>query len=90
MSSTSVFFGNVSVKEFEDITKVNFTQEDKQWLESHRTNKAKGENGKFHIFRHPFQIHCCETIIDEVLTILYNYNFSKSERFGFVRNEVEE
>lgn len=74
--------GNLSIAEFEKRTGFIFSEKDRKWLESHRTDNAnpKFDSGEFHIFDMPLSIHMSETIKDKLLTILKKYNrksFSK-------------
>lgn len=73
----TISFGNVLISQFEKRVKTKFNEEDKKWLEEHRTDLANGEKGKFHIFDKPFKIEACETIVEELVTILSKYNEEK-------------
>lgn len=86
--STHVYFGNLSVEAFEKRTGVEFSNEDKEWFNKHRQDSAnKIKANEFHIFDKPFTIHCGYEIFDEMLKILYKYDFSHSE--SFTVNQLE-
>lgn len=73
----TISFGNLSINQFEKRANTKFNEEDKKWLEEHRTDLAKGEKGKFHIFDKPFKFVTCKTISGELITILSKYNEKK-------------
>jgi hypothetical protein len=79
----NVYFGNLTVTDFEKKTKVFLSEEDKVFLEEHRMDSANQPlTNKLHIFQEPFQIHCGTGIFQEVLKILQKYDYSKSETFA--------
>jgi len=78
-----VYFGNLTVTEFEKKTGVTLSSEDRDILESYRMDSANEPLiGRLHIFDMPFQIDCGDDIFDEVLSILRKYDYSHSIRFG--------
>lgn len=78
MIKVQVSFGNVSIEELEIRTGAKFNDEDRKWLEEHRTDTANGEKGKFHIFDMPFSIHTDPDIADKLIEILKKYNDEKA------------
>lgn len=70
-----VRFGNLSVSRLEERIGVTFSDEDRKYLEDHRTDTAAfTEEDKLHIFDLPFQVMCGEDIGDEVVNMLTRYN----------------
>ena len=74
-----VYFGNVSVSEFEKITNITLTKEHKEWLESVRQDTAKiTRKDRLHIFKEPFRVHCGSDIIDKFVKIMHTYDWTKT------------
>ena len=74
----SVRFGNLTVEAFEKKTEVTFSDEDRKWLNEHRTDNASDErNDVFHIFDMPLGIACGFDIYKELVAILMKYDFKK-------------
>ena len=69
-------FGNLTTAQFENKTQVIFSDEDRIWLEDHRTDTASYEgNDKFHIFNMPFTIYAGFDVYEELVKRLRKYDF---------------
>jgi len=78
-----VYFGNLTVTQFEKKTGVTLTDKDREILENYRMDSANDPLiGRLHIFEMPFQIDCGDDIFEEVLAILKKYDYSHSIPFG--------
>lgn len=76
--SLEVRFGNLSVEQFAKKTEVEFSEEDKKWLEENRTDSANYEgHDKFHIFDMPLGIYSGFDVYEELVKRLRKYDFKK-------------
>ena len=76
-----MYSGNQTVRQLEARTGWVFTEEEYEWLESHRQDIAsvRSDSGKFHIFDIPFCIYASPLIKDRLLEI--------AERRGNISDE---
>lgn len=70
-----IMFGNVSINDLEKRCGWNFSEEDKEFLKSKRTDNANvsSASDKFHIFDDPFQIVGSKNICYKLVEILKKY-----------------
>jgi hypothetical protein len=67
----TISFGNLTVKEMENIQGIVLSSEDRDNLESMRQDNADVQEGKFHIFKYPFVVDCGdEETANKVIAIL--------------------
>ena len=70
--------GNLTVEKFEKDAGWVFSEEDKKWLEEHRTNEADfKDSDKFHIFDIPYAIVVGSEIVGDFMKIIHKYNNEK-------------
>lgn len=75
----SIYLGNLTIEQFKERTGYLLTEKDSFWLNDHLQQIADIKYGseKFHIFDLPFSIHCDETIINDLMSILRKYENQK-------------
>ena len=79
--SVYVYFGNVSVEQWQSEMGVKLSNEDCEWLNNHRQESAQAiSNDKFHIFSEPRQMHVGTKIVDELVARLSKYDYSNAKR----------
>lgn len=68
-------FGNLTISGFETKTEVQFSEEDRKWMEEHRIDKADfKDDDKFHIFELPLGIMAGSNIGEELINRLKKYS----------------
>lgn len=78
---TYVYFGNMSINEWQTEMGVKLSDEDIKWLEErHQQSAQEIANDKFHIFSEPRQMHVGTEIVDELVNRLSKYDYSKAKR----------
>ena len=87
-----MFFGNLSIKDFERRTGWTFSDADRKWLESHRQDYAdvKFDSGKFHIFDLPFTVSVSAIIKNDLVKILTKYNDKQMSKESIQIAEITE
>ena len=70
-----IYLGNLTVDQFIQRTGYKLSNEDRRWLEAHRSNNAtiRSDNSAFHIFDLPFSIHVSKNLIDQLMSKLRVY-----------------
>jgi hypothetical protein len=79
--SVYVYFGNVSVNQWQGDMGVQLSKEDLEWLNEHRQENAQVvAKDKFHIFSEPRQMHVGSDIVEELVDRLSKYDYSNAKR----------
>lgn len=67
-----IFLGNQTIEQLESRTGWHFTEDEREWLNTHRQDKAevRRDSDKFHIFDIPFHISMGERISEELIDLL--------------------
>ena len=85
-----VYFGNMSINEWQTEMGVTLSEEDIKWLNEHKQESAQSiKNDKFHIFSEPRQMHVGTEIVTELVERLTKYDYSKAKRPCAVVEVVE-
>jgi hypothetical protein len=76
-----VYFGNMSIREWQKEMGIELNHKDFEWLEEHRQESAQSiAKDMFHIFNEPLQIHVGNEIADELVARLLKYDYSNANR----------
>ena len=87
-----IFLGNLTISQLMERTGWTFSEEEYEWLESHRQDNAtiRSDSDKFHIFDCPFTIECAPSISEEVKTLLMSKGVSKESLQMMIAQETDE
>ena len=74
-----MYFGNLTIDDLERRECIEFSDDDKKWLEEHRQDNAtvRSDSDKFHIFDLPFMAVVAPSAFAEFLRSLGKYSFTK-------------
>lgn len=78
----NVRFGNMSVTEFEEHVGVRFSEDDRDFLEKHRSDIARPDRSQYHIFKEPLAIVVGEDICRQLVDILTKYSADYERNFS--------
>jgi hypothetical protein len=76
----NIYFGNLTINQWQNIMNIELTKEDYDWLNNHRQEHTeKISENEFHIFELPFEFHCGSNIVEDLINRLSKYNYSNAK-----------